>query len=138
MFNRRSGRMRLLPKAAREGRAHALVALYTTNLTQIQSPAGAMVSINAPLGVTVLSISAWIQSRQVRDRFYVFVRDLVVMLELAVGLGARPAEIVVIAKLVAAGAQLDAREDGRRDVQRRVESAGTWVPVDFRMWRDDS
>lgn len=138
MFNHRSGRMRLLPKAAREGRTHALLALHTTNLAEIQSPAGAMVSINAPFGVTVLTIGAWIQARQVGDRFYVLIRDLVVMLKLAVGLRARPAQIVVIAELVAAGAQLYAREHGHGDVQRRVESARTGVPVDFRMWSDDS
>lgn len=106
---------------------------------EIQTDAGAVVAVDTVLDIAVLPVHARVQSRQVRNGLELLLGRLVLVLEDAfVALGARAAEVVVIAEFCVPGATLGALQDYGGDCKGWVEAAVAGHPVvEFRVGSDD-
>ena len=132
--------MPISPKPAPKRRTNSLLTLpIPPNSREIQPHARAMVSVDAVLNIAILSIQTRVQSRQVRNGLELLLSRLVLVLEgTFVGLGARAAEVVVIAELCVPRATLGALQDYSGDGKVRVETAVAGHPVvEFSVGSDD-
>jgi hypothetical protein len=89
-----------------------------------------MMPINTILHVTALAVRARVEARQEGNGDQLLLGGPVLVLKHAGGaLGARPAQVVVVAEFVVVAALLDVVEGRLRDLEGRVEAAGAGVPL---------
>jgi hypothetical protein len=88
-----------------------------------------MMPINTILHLTALPVRARIKARQEGNGHQLLLGGPVLVLKHAGGaLGARPAQVVVVAEFVVVAALLDVVEGRLRDLEGRVQAAGAGVP----------
>lgn len=132
--------MTIGPKPTPKRRTHPVLTLpIAPDGREIQPHARAMVTVDAVLDIAVLAVHAGVQARQVRNSLQLLLGRLVLVLEDAfVALGARAAEVVVIAEFCVSSAPLRALQDDGGDGERGVQAAVAGDPVvEFGVGRDD-